>query len=211
MKTCSKLVMVGMALGMVCLARESVAQNVQVPSAKNALAIANGPVDDAVKDQVMSVEGTSSDSNLQPRQWDFVLYDPNRANGGTIVRVKDGAVKSVGSSVRMFDDGRWKKFGRNFTGYDPSEIISMGRWTIDSDKLISSVVGLPKLADVQVTAVRMSLRKLSDGDVPPVWTIQLRARPKHNPSLERWVGSLQVNAESGEVISDNLNLSALLR
>jgi hypothetical protein len=159
----------------------------------------------------MIMEGSVSDSNLQPRQWDVLLYDPKRTNGGTVVRVKDGAVKSVGASVRMFDDARWKHFGRNFSGYNTGEIISMSRWGIDSDKLISSVVALPKLADVQVTEVRLTLRKLSDGDVPPVWTIKLRARPKHNPSRERWIGSLQVNAESGEVIADNLNVDVLLR
>jgi hypothetical protein len=190
---------------------DAVGEGITVPTAKNVLGIANNPVDDDVKDQVMIMEGSISDSNLQPRQWDVVMYDPKRTNGGTIVRVKDGAVKSVGASVRMIDDGRWKHFGRNFSGYNTGEIISMSRWGIDSDKLISSVVALPKLAEVQVTEVRLTLRKLSDGDVPPVWTINLRARPKHNPSRERWIGSLQVNAESGEVIADNLNVDVLLR
>jgi hypothetical protein len=207
----TKMLVLGIALGMMGITSGALAEAVQVPTAKNALAIANGSVDEGVKDQVISFEGTSSDSTLQPRQWDVVLYDPARSNGGTIVRVKDGAVMSVGASVRMFDDARWKKFGRNFTGYDLSEIINMGRWTIDSDKLIASVIAIPKLANIQVTEVKLMLRKLSDGDVPPIWTITLRARPKHNPSRERWIGNLQVNAESGEVITDNLNVDALLR
>ncbi len=203
------MIMVALMAG--AMAGMAQADAIKVSTAKQALALANGSVDDQVRDQLLVMEGTRSDTSLQPRQWDITLFDTGRANGGTMVRVRDGAVMSVGASIRMFDDARWKKFGRNFTGYEESEVINMGRWGVDSDRLIAIIRDLPKMSNVQITEVRMTLRKLSDGDVPPIWTAQLRARPKHNPSRERWIGRLQVDAETGVVLVDNVNVDILLK
>ncbi len=52
----------------------------------------------------------------------------------------------------------------------------------------------------------MVLRKPSDGNVPPSWRLRLRARPSDNPSRERWIGYLQYNAETGELLADELTV-----
>ncbi len=177
-----------------------------VPAAKQALALANEKVDAEVQDRVIRLIGKMSDSNLRPRLWEITLYDTTRLNDGVQVRVKDGAVASVSSSVRMFDDGRWKNFSRNFSGYWPGEVIDVGRWAVDSDQVVNTARTHPKLAGYELTEVSLVLRKLSDGDVPPHWRIRLRARPADNPTRERWVGYLQYNAETGELLKEELTI-----
>ena len=178
----------------------------ELPSAKQALALANEQVDADVKDQVVVMVGVNSDSDLRPRVWEIVLYDPNRINDGVKLTVKDGAVTAISSSLRMFDDGRWKSFSRNFSGYWPEEIINVGRWAKDSDAIIEAVKSHASLAEYAVTELQFNLRKLSDGDVPPAWRVRVRARPKDNAFREHWVGYLQFNADTGELLRDELTV-----
>lgn len=182
------------------------ARAIELPTAKGALALANEQVDASVKDMVIVIRGLRADTNLRPRIWEITLYDTNRLNDGTVVKVKDGAVISTGSSLRMFDDGRGKNFSRNFSGYWPEEVINVGRWSMDSDQLIETVRSHPRLLNYTVTEVSMVLRKLSDGNVPPAWRIRIRARPNDDPARERWVGYLTYNAESGELLRDELTV-----
>jgi hypothetical protein len=177
-----------------------------LPTAKQAVQAANLKLDPGARNQVVIIEGRNSDTDLRLRQWDMTFFDTNKLGGGAIVRVKDGAVVGKSTSVRMFDDARWNRFGRNFTGYEDSEIINPSRWRIDSDEAIKSALGNSKLTGWQVTQAIVTLRKLSDGDVPPVWRIKLRARPVSNPRRERWVGYLQFNGETGELLRDELRI-----
>ncbi len=179
---------------------------VEQVTAKQALNLANQQVPDYAQNQVLSIEGYNTDSALRPRVWDITLYDHKRFNGGLVVRVKDGAVVSKTGAVRLFDDARWTRFGRNFSGYDPAEIVRLARWALDSDQVVAKVVALPRLSDYEVTALTFVLRKPSDGNVPPVWRIKVRARLKTKASSEGWVGYLQYNAESGELIKDELSV-----
>jgi hypothetical protein len=157
------------------------------------------------------IEGTDSDSNLVPRLWDITLFDTNRVNYGLIVRVKDGAVVSKSGSLRLFDDAHWSHFGRNFSGFYREEIINPKRWKLDSDQIVRAVQAHPKLAGLQVTQVVLTLRKVNDGDVPPVWRIKVRARPQQNPKRESWAGFLEYNAETGELLADELRVEGLLK
>jgi hypothetical protein len=182
-----------------------------IPAAKACVKIAQHQVEPAARANLVLIEGRDSDSNLQPRRWDITFYDPHRLNGGVVVRVKDAAVTSVSTSIRMLDDGSWSRFERNFTGYKAEEVIPSARWKLDSDQAIAKVVGLSRLANIQVTETRVSLRKLSDGDVPPVWRVSVRGRHRNNPSNERWLGSVQINAETGETLADDLRLDRLKR
>lgn len=181
------------------------------PTAKQAVALANAKVDAAIRDHVILLEGKDSDSSLRPRVWEVTYYDHQRWQGGTVVRVKDGAAVSVGPSVRLFDDARVKRFGRNFTGYDKEEIMDVGRWVMDSDKVVAAALAHPRLAGLQVTAVMLRLAKPSDGAVPPQWRVSLRARAAANPTRERWVGHLYYNAETAELVAELLNVDPLRR
>jgi hypothetical protein len=184
---------------------------IDLPTAKQAVALANAKVNLNTRDLVISIDGTDSDSDLRPRQWDITFYDDKRMQGGTLVRVKDGAAVSKSASVRLFDDARWSRFGRNFTGYDASEIINVGRWSLDSDKTLSSALAQPELEGLQVTSIKLLLRKPSDGDVAPVWWIHLRARSIKNPKYECWIGYLQFDAETGKLLADELRTESLPR
>ncbi len=177
-------------------------------TAKQAVNLANQQVEEHSQKQVLLVEGKQSDSQLRPRIWDVALYDHKRANGAAVVRVKDGAVTSLTGSVRLFDDARWSRFDRNFTGFHVDEVVKLARWKVDSDEVVAKAVANPRLSGHEVTAVTLAFHKLSDGDVPPIWRIKLRARPKDQASRERWVGYLQFNAESGELIKDELRVKS---
>lgn len=179
---------------------------VEQVTAKQAVTLANQQVDEHVHNQVLLVEGRQSDSQLRPRVWDVTLYDHKRANGAAVLRVKDGAVTSLTGSVRLFDDARWSRFGRNFTGFHVDEIMQWSRWSMDSDQAIAKAVADPRLSAYEVTGVVLQLRKLSDGNVPPVWRVKVRARPKANAAGERWVGYIQFDAETGSVIKNELRV-----
>jgi len=197
MKRFSILVAVVLAVGMT----EAFAE---APSARKALDLANQRVTDGARGNVLWMEGTISDLNLRPRQWEITFYDPERLNAGTMVRVKDGQVVRVGGAVRLFDDARWKRFGRNFSGYNLEEIINLNRLRFDSDAIVAKVITHNRLADYQVVGVQLILRKPSDGDVAPTWRVRVLARPKTEGARDRWVGNLTYHAESGELLRDDL-------
>lgn len=180
-----------------------------LPSAKQAVEMVNTQINATTRNQIVVIEGSDSNTDLRPRRWDITFYDAGELNSGLLARVKDGALVSKSTSVRMFDDARWNRFTRNFSGYHDTEVINPARWLYDSDAIIKSALAHPKLAGLQVTALRLTLRKLSDGDVPPVWRVMLRARSPMNPRRDRWIGHLQFNAENGQLLADELRVEQL--
>ena len=175
-----------------------------VPTAKKAAELAGTEVKTDGQFRVIRLEGEDADSDLRPRQWDITVYDTQRGNHATTVRFKDGVAVSAAGAVRVFDDARWTQFGRNFTGYDPSEIIQLARWKLDSPDVLNNVAALPGMDKVQITDVTMVLRKWSDGDVAPVWRVKVKARSKRQPGREGWIGSVDLSAETSEVIQSTL-------
>jgi len=179
---------------------------VEVLTAKQALAKANARVEPPLRDQLIMIQGDQSDTLLRPRVWDVTLYDETRPHKACVVRVKDGAAVNVASGIRMFDGARWRRFGRNFTGYVAAEVMDLSRWALDSDKVLAQALHSPKLDGLEVTGVRLLLRKASDGNVPPLWRVELLARPKQDPAKERWIGYLEYNAETGDLLVDELRV-----
>jgi len=175
-----------------------------VPTAKKAADLANSEVKTGDQFRVLRIEGEDTDSDLHPRQWDITVYDAQRGNHATTVRLKDGVTVSVAGAVRVFDDAHWTQFGRNFTGYDPAEIIPLARWKLDSPDVLNHIARLPGMDKVQITDVKMALRKLSDGDVPPIWRVKVKVRSILQPGREGWIGVVELSAETGEVIQNSL-------
>ena len=185
------------------------AQVVSQPTAKKAGEMANAQVNKGGDNRVIRLEGENSDSDLRPRQWDVIVYDPTRTNHGTAVRIKDGVAISLAPSVRMFDDASWGHFGRNFTGYDIGEVINLKRWKLDSTDAVAKVTAMPGVTAVQITAVKLTLSKLSDGDVAPVWQVKIKGRLRADPRRELWIGSVELSAETGEILKNNINIERL--
>ncbi len=175
-----------------------------VPTAQKNADLANTEVKTGGQFRVIRLEGEDTYSDLHPRQWDITVYDTQRGNHATTVRFKDGVAVSLAGAVRVFDDARWTRFGRNFTGYDPSEIIQLARWKLDSPDVLNRIAGLPGMDKTQITDVKMALRKLSDGDVAPIWRVKVKARSKLQPGREGWIGIVELSAETGEVIQNSL-------
>ena len=182
-----------------------------LPTARQAMEIANKRLAPHEQNQVVRIEGRHSDSDLHIREWSVTFYDDTRVNNAVTVRVKDGQATDADEPLRLFEDARWDHFDRNFTGYARGEIISLQRWKLDSDDALSKVLKDPKLAEIQVTEVRMALRKLSDGDVPPVWRVWLRGRSRTQAKHESSIGHVDVSAESGEVLANELRTGKLTR
>ena len=180
-----------------------------VPTAKKVAELANAEIKTGGQFRVLRLEGEETDSDLHPRQWDITVYDAQRGNHATTIRIKDGVAVSMTGAVRVFDDARWTQFGRNFTGYDSSEIISVKRWKLDSPDVLNRVAALPGMDKLQITDAKMALRKLSDGDVPPIWRVKVKARSKLQPGREGWIGVVELSAETGEVIQNSLRSERL--
>ena len=123
----------------VVLGLMAVAAQAEPVTARKALELANQKLPDAAQNNLIWIEGTLSDTSLRPRQWEITFYDPERLNAGTMVRMQDNSVKKIGGAVRMFDDARWSRFGRNFSGYNLNEIISLARWRFDSDAITAKI------------------------------------------------------------------------
>jgi len=180
---------------------------VEVLTAKQALARAQAVVGPAIAPQLISVEGMDSDPQLRMRVWDFTFYEPQRGQRGVVVRVKDAAlIGTRGANLRLFEDARWRHFGRNFSGFEPTEVLNLNHWVLDSDRIVANVLSHSRLTGLEVTAVRLWLRKPSDGDVPPQWRVEVRARPRSDPRQEKWIGFLQFSAETGQLLVDELRV-----
>ena len=188
----------------------SVALSADLPTARQAVSIAKKRMSPVSQDQVLRIEGRRSDPELRIRQWDITFYDDTRVNNAIAVRVDDGQDTETQVRLRMFENASWDHFDRNFTGFSRKEVIDPARWKIDSDDAMSKVLKQPGLSEVQVTEVRMTLCKLSDGEVPPVWRVYLRARSKTNPSREAAIGYVELSAESGEVLRNETRVDKLL-
>ncbi len=188
----------------------AVASEVTVPTAREAVGFANAKFPSGAQNQVLRIEGTHSDSDMRPREWSVTVYDTSRVNNAATIRVKDGVLTSVGTPLRLFEDARWSNFDRNFTGYESGEVINTDRWKLDSPAALSKAMADPALANVQVTEVRMTLRKLSNGDVPALWRVYLRARSRANPGRESWVGYVDLSAETGEIVRNELRVGKLI-
>ena len=173
-------------------------------TAKKAADIANTEAKTGGQYRVLRLEGEDADSDLRLRQWDVTVYAADRGNNAMMIRIKDGLVVSTSTAVRLFDDARWTKFGRNFSGYNSAEIIQPTRWKLDSPDTLAKVAALPGLEKLQLTDAKMSLRKLSDGDVPAIWRVKVKARSKIQPGREGWIGAVDLSAETGEVIKNDL-------
>jgi len=176
-----------------------------VPTAKKAADLANTEAKTGGPYRVLRVDGENADSDLRLRQWDITVYSGDRANKAMLIRIKDGIVVSTTSAVRLFDDARWSNFGRNFSGYSVAEIIQTSRWKLDSPDVLARVAALQGLEKLQLTDAKMSLRKLSDGDVPAIWRVKVKARSKTQPGREGWIGAVDLSAETGEVIKNDLH------
>jgi len=187
----------------------SIAHAGNVPAAKKALELATEKF--GVSNQVIRMEGTFSDSDFQPRQWDVTFYDAKRKNKGAVVRVKDGAVISIGGAVRIVDNARSDELLRNVTGYDSKEILNLSRLKLDSPEVLKKVGAQAGMDKVQITDVKMELHKLSDGDVAAVWSVRVKARLRAQPSHEGWIGSVGMSAESGEILKNDLNVEKLAK
>jgi hypothetical protein len=196
-------------LGSVCALQSLTAGN--VPTAKRVADLAHARFQSGSQNQIIRLEGVDADSDLRPRQWDVTVFDPNRANKGTVIRLRDGVVVSVAGAVRMFDDARWSKFDRNFSGYDVGEVINPARWKLDSTDAVTKIGALPGMTNIQLVDVRMTLVKLSDGDVPPVWRVKVRGRSRVVPSREAWIGAVSFSAETGEVLKNDLRPERLVK
>ena len=181
-----------------------------LPGAKQAVEIAKRRMSPASQDRVLRIEGRRSDADLRCRQWDIAFFDESRVNNALGIRVEDGQDTSSKVQLRMFEDGTWDHFDRNFTGFSAKEVISLSRWKIDSDDAVARVLKLPRLNEVHVTEVRLILAKLSDGDVPPVWRVHLRARSRTNPGHETSIGYVDLSAETGEVLRNETRVGKLL-
>ncbi len=200
------LALIVVVAGMLAVAAEAV----EVLTARQALARAQTVVGPTVQNQLVAVAGLDSDPQLRLRVWDFTFYDARRSQRGVVVRVKDAAlIGTRGASLRLFEDAKWRHFGRNFSGFEPTEVLNLSHWVFDSDQIIANVVSHPKLAGMEVTAVRMWLRKPSDGDVPPQWRIEVRARLRSDPRQEKWIGYLQYSAQTGQLLVDELRTARL--
>jgi hypothetical protein len=181
-----------------------------MPTAKQAVDVAKKRMAPASQDLVLRVEGVRSDAEQRPREWRVTFYDDSRVNNALTVKVEDGQDTKAETVLRMFEDGTWRHFDRNFTGFSRNEAINLSRWKIDSDEAVSKALKQPRISEVQITEVRLVLRKLSDGDVPPVWRVHLRARSKSNPSRETAIGYIDLSAESGEVLRNETRVGKLL-
>jgi hypothetical protein len=181
-----------------------------LPTARQAVDIAKRRMSPASQDKVLRIEGRRSDADLRVREWVITFYDETRVNNALAVRVEDGQDTATKVQLRMFEDGTFDHFDRNFTGFSNKEVINLSRWKIDSDEAVARALKQPRLSEVQITEVRLILSKLSDGEVPPVWRVHLRARSKSNPGRDTSIGYIDLSAETGEVLRNETRLGKLL-
>lgn len=169
--------------------------------------IANHQVNDKAKNQVVQILGEKTSLGLTPVEWKILFWDPLAEQDGTIVTV-------AGNTVTKIQDGYTQLGEFRMAAYKMEEIIDPKGLKIDSDAALAAVQRNTTLRDVKLTSVGFFLRKENTQKplTPGIWFLDLyaqSAKDKEGKSKEIKLGQAKVDAESGQVISMDVDLKKL--
>ncbi len=165
--------------------------NAGEPTAFELVKEGNRHLGEEAKGRVVQIRSEKSVGGLTPNIWFVVYYDPDATAKATEIKFAAGTKVSVKRPARVLESisGSYREL--------PKEKLK-----IDSDKAIETAKNEPLIKNLTLTNTQLTLER-GEGD-QPVWKVKLWAAKIRRPSDTVNIGELQLSAENGKVVKNDL-------
>jgi hypothetical protein len=144
------------------------------------------------KDKIVEISSDKSVGDLKPNVWHVVYYDPNTPFKCQEVKFGSGQEMDVSHPVpRPFEPPR-------------GEILDKSKLKVDSDQALNIATGQAMVKQLTLRAAKLTL---TQGDVGPIWKVQLWAAKARNPDRETDIGTVTISASDGSMVKSDLRLN----
>jgi hypothetical protein len=141
--------------------------------------------------RVVQVRSERSVGTLAPSVWYVVYYDPTARTKATEIKFADGRKVSITQPARVLEL------------YSSAHLELPGeRLRVDSNDALTIARSEPVLEKLTLKFSRLTLERRKN---QPVWKVHFWAAKGTNPGKDADIGEVFVSADTGEVISTDLN------
>ena len=165
--------------------------NAGEPTAFELVKEGNRHLGEEAKGRVVQIRSEKSVGGLKPNIWFVVYYDPDATAKATEIKFAAGTKVSVKRPPRVLEP---------ITGAHRE--LPKDKLKIDSDKAIEIAKSEPLIKNLTLTNTQLTLER-GEGD-QPVWKVKLWAAKIRRPSDTVNIGELQLSAEDGKVVKNDL-------
>src|SRR5436189_3137208 len=165
--------------------------NAGEPTAFDLVKEGNRHLGEEAKGRVVQIRSEKSVGGLTPNIWFVVYYDPDATAKATEIKFAAGTKVSVKRPARVLEP---------ITGSHRE--LPKEKLKIDSDKAIEIAKNEPLIKKLTLTNTQFTLER-GEGD-QPVWKVKLWAAKIRKPSETVNVGELNISAEDGKVVKNDL-------
>ncbi len=143
------------------------------------------------KDRIVEISSDRSMGSLMPSVWHVVYYDPDSPFRRLEVKFGGGQETDVSHPVlRPFEPPK-----------AANEILDKSKLKVDSDQALNIATGQAMLKPLTLRAAKLTL---TQGDVGPIWKVQLWAAKARNPDHEADLGTVTISATDGSMVKSEL-------
>ena len=165
--------------------------NAKEPTAFDLVKEGNRHLGEEAKGRVVQIRSEKSVGGLTPNIWFVVYYDPDATAKATEIKFAAGTKVSVKRPARVLEP---------ITGAHRE--LPKDKLKIDSDKAIEIAKNEPLVKNLSLTNTQLTLGRGEDDQ--PVWKVKLWAAKIRRPSDTVNIGELQLSAEDGKVVKNDL-------
>ncbi len=165
--------------------------NAAEPTAFDLVKEGNRHLGEEAKGRVVQIRSEKSVGGLTPNIWFVVYYDPDATAKATEIKFAAGTKVSVKRPPRVLEP---------ITGAHRE--LPKDKLKIDSDKAVEIAKSEPLIKNLTLTNTQLTLER-GEGD-QPVWKVKLWAAKIRRPSDTVNIGELQLSAEDGKVVKNDL-------
>ena len=143
------------------------------------------------KDKVVRLESEKSVASLTPNIWHVEFYDPDTPFRCVDIKFGAGQEMDVSHPIRPFQ-----------LPTKEDQILAPAKLKVDSDQALKIAAAQPLLKSLTLKASKLTL---DQGDIGPVWKVQLWAAKLNHPSREADIGTVTLSATDGTVVRSDLH------
>jgi hypothetical protein len=166
-------------------------------SAFSARDLAAQRVNDGARGKVLQIIGHRTEGSTLPKVWDVLFYDTYASQNGTMVTVQNGSLGSIRAGFTQLEKAR-------LLSYKEDEVLSPVKLKKDSDDVLALLRRGTVLQKIAVSSTAMHLKIAANGSGSGIWHVTLYA-PSLKDKTEIRIGTAQVSAETGQILSFNVN------
>jgi hypothetical protein len=178
------------ALG-IALTRVTQAQSTTQPTALALVNRGDQYVGIQSKDKIVEVSSDKSEGSVTPTIWHVIYYDPDTPLKSVEVKFGNGQETDVSHPIRPFQ-----------LPARVGDILDKSKLKVDSDQALNLAAGQPLLKSLTLRASKLTL---TQGDMGPIWKVQLWAAKLNEPEHDADVGTVTLSATDGSIVKSDLH------